>query len=101
MSMPEQAGPWEALERCAAAARQIDPGDPRSVDRLQQVVVALDAAICGWGSPLDVAALRDAVGDHLVALSAAGSSRHDREAVARSLADLLGEASSAGSRTEF
>jgi hypothetical protein len=80
-------------EDCAAAAREVDARDPRTVARLTLAVEALDVAlepVRGWAeTSSDLPALRDEVGDHLVALSAAGLAPVEREAVARSLVGVL------------
>jgi hypothetical protein len=80
-------------EECAAAARAVDARDPRTVAQLALTVEALDVAlepVLGWAEPgSELPALRDEVGDHLVALSAAGLAPVEREAVARSLVEVL------------
>jgi hypothetical protein len=80
-------------EGCAVAAGAVDHSRPGALAGLTAEIEALDVAlrqvVAGVPSLPD---LRDAVGDHLVALSAAGMPTVERQAVATSLAAVLAEA---------
>lgn len=95
MSLPDDRDRVALLvEDCAAAVRQVDHADPPTLARLASAVEALDAALPAASPCSDAAALpavRDALGDHLVALGAAGLPLVERQAVATSLAALLAE----------
>jgi hypothetical protein len=97
MALPEDVQRAAALaERCGAAARAVDGQDPRAValltDQLDALELALLPALRWPLRPAALPALRDAVGDHRVALSAAGLPPDERRRAVRSLTGLLDEA---------
>jgi hypothetical protein len=89
--MPLQQVPT-GLSRTGAAGRDRAVHSP--LPDLLALADALDAALARRGGveQAALASVRDAVGDHLVALSAAGMPAGEREAVARSLTELLADA---------
>jgi hypothetical protein len=97
MPLPDLTTPGATLAAaCAAAAREVDPRDPRGLDRLVLLVEALDVTLRPDSGQVQdeprLSSLRNAVGDHLVVLSAAGMPDREREQVCRSLSAALSEA---------
>jgi hypothetical protein len=95
--LPDLTTPTAALAAaCAGAAREVDSRDPRTLDRLVLVVEALDVALRPGPGPTTgepgLRSLRDAIGDCLVVLSAAGMPESERDAVCTSLSAALAEA---------
>jgi enoyl-CoA hydratase/carnithine racemase len=96
MPLPEKA------RRGLVPVRGGDPGSPRvtrapdtaHLADLLALADALDAALARRGGleRAVLAEVRDTVGDHLVALSAAGASAAERMAVSSSLTSVLAEA---------
>lgn len=85
-------------ERCAAAAAEVAVGDG-SLARLAAAADELDAALGRMAGPTtsgrDLIAARDAAGDLLAALCAAGLGRDDRQDLAGTLARLLTDVAAA------
>lgn len=97
MPLPEPCTGRAALAAaCATAVRELDPRDPRAIARLVLAAEALDVALRPHDGPAEGAArlegLRDAIGDHLVVLSAAGLPDVERQALCVSLVRTLTDA---------
>lgn len=106
------------LQQCADAAGETASGGTRGLTQLAAALEAADAALeaaleaaldTPLATPLDgvveqatsphaLADLRDALGDHFAALSAAGVGGSERRAIAKALAARLDERDPKGSR---